>query len=59
MATATSSDWLGPLLDEIATAAGRTDELADVFERLRIDQGADEAGRRWWAAWGATDASPT
>ena len=59
MTTARSMDWLEPLTTEIAAAAGRPDELADVFERLLIDQGADEAGRRWWAAWGATDASPT
>lgn len=59
MTTARASDWLEPLTTEIAAAAGRPVELAGVFEQLRIDQGADEAGRRWWAAWGATDASAT
>jgi hypothetical protein len=52
-------DWLAPLTAEIAAAGNRPDDLALVFERLRSGLGADEAGRRWWAAFGATDASAT
>jgi hypothetical protein len=53
------SEWLEPLNAAISAAGGRADELALVFDRLQTDLGADEAGRRWWAAWGATDASAT
>lgn len=52
-------DWLGPLIGEIRDAAGDADLLSAIFERLRDEHGPDEAGRRWWAAFGATDASAT
>lgn len=51
------ADWLEPLVDEIS-AADETDRRA-IFIRLLDEFGAAEAGRRWWAASGATDASPT
>jgi len=51
-------DWLEPLINEIG-AADSPDVLGVIFERLREDLGPGEAGRRWWAAFGASDASPT
>jgi hypothetical protein len=54
-----SADWFDPLVDEIRTAADSPDELAALFEHLRTAHGASEAGRRWWAAFGASDASAT
>ena len=56
---ASTPPWLADLVDEIAQAAGDADRLGAVFERLRREVGAAEAGRRWWAAFGATDASAT
>lgn len=53
----TRGDWLDPLIDEIAAAD--TAERAEIFVRLRDEHGPEEAGRRWWAAFGATDASAT
>ena len=56
---ASTPPWLADLVDEIEQAAGDADRLGAVFERLRREVGAAEAGRRWWAAFGATDASAT
>ena len=44
---------------EIHAAGGDPDALTEVFDRLRRAHGSEEAGRRWWAAFGATDASAT
>lgn len=52
-------DWLVALIDEIERARGDSDALGAIFDRLRAEHGATEAGRRWWAAFGATDASAT
>ena len=52
-------DWLDPLIAEIREAADDPDALGTIFERLRKTHGPDEAGRRWWAAFGASDASAT
>ena len=41
------------------TAPDVTLGWAVVFDRLRRTHGPEEAGRRWWAAFGATDASAT
>jgi hypothetical protein len=51
-------EWLDPLIAEINAAAG-SDPLAAIFDRLRTEHGSEEAGRRWWAAFGASDASAT
>lgn len=51
--------WYEPLVAEIHAAGGDPDALTDVFDRLRRAHGSEEAGRRWWAAFGATDASAT
>lgn len=52
-------DWLGPLVAEIRAAAEDPERLAATFDRLRVEHGAAEAGRRWWAAFGASDATHT
>ena len=52
-------DWFEPLVAEIRAAGDDPDARADVFDRLRRTHGPEEAGRRWWAAFGATDASAT
>ena len=52
-------DWLDPLIGRIADAADDADALAAIFEALTADHGAEEASRRWWAAFGASDASAT
>lgn len=52
-------DWLEGLVAEIEQAGGDAVVLGAVFERLRGEFGATEAGRRWWAAFGSTDASAT
>ncbi len=51
-------EWLDPLIETINAAKG-SEALAAIFERLRVDYGPEEAGRRWWAAFGASDASAT
>jgi hypothetical protein len=56
---ATSPDWLDPLIDRIDDAGGDGAQLDRLFARLRSDLGPTEASRRWWAAFGATDASDT
>jgi hypothetical protein len=52
-------DWLDPLVGEIREAADDAEALAAIFERLRSEHGRNEAGRRWWAVFGASDASAT
>ncbi|MEM9518957.1 MAG: hypothetical protein AAGA37_06545 [Actinomycetota bacterium] len=52
-------DWLEALIDRIGEASGDVIQLETLFDRLRSDHGAAEASRRWWAAFGASDASPT
>ena len=52
-------DWLPALIAEIERAQGDDAALGAIFARLQAEHGAAEAGRRWWAAFGATDASPT
>lgn len=56
---ASSPDWLEPLIDRIDAAAGDPAELDSLFAELRAAHGGAEASRRWWAAFGATDASAT
>ena len=56
---ASTPAWLEALVAEIEQADGDADRLGAAFERLRRELGAAEAGRRWWAAFGATDASAT
>lgn len=51
--------WLDPLVDELEAAAGDPDHLAEIYSRLVADLGTEEAGRRWWAAFGSSDASHT
>lgn len=51
-------EWLEPLIETI-NAADNPETLAAAFERLRAEHGPEEAGRRWWAAFGASDASAT
>ena len=53
------ADWLEPLIDRIDAAAGDPTELDSLFAELRAAHGGAEASRRWWAAFGATDASAT
>ena len=57
-ATGSGPDWLEPLIDRVIAAEG-PEALAAVFEDLRAELGSAEAGRRWWAAFGASDASAT
>ena len=52
-------DWFDSLLADIREAADSPDRLAAIFEQLRTELGGEEAGRRWWAAFGASDASNT
>lgn len=52
-------DWLAALIEEIERAQGDAEVLGEIFSRLRAEHGGSEAGRRWWAAFGATDASAT
>ena len=51
--------WLEPLIAELDAAADSPARLAEIFERLKAELGAAEAGRRWWGAFGASDASHT
>lgn len=53
------SEWLEPLVDAISAAADEPDELGALFAQLQTELGEAEAGRRWWAAFGASDASAT
>jgi hypothetical protein len=53
------ADWFEPLLADLRAAGDSPTRLAEIFERLKTDLGAEEAGHRWWAAFGATDASNT
>lgn len=52
-------DWLAPLAEELRGIADFPEKLAARFERLRAELGAAEAGHRWWAVFGASDAAPT
>ena len=51
--------WLAPLVEQIRDAGDDSAAIGAVFARLEADVGAQEAGRRWWAAFAATDASET
>ena len=44
---------------ELRAAGDDPARLAEIFARLVTDVGAEEAGARWWAAFGASDASNT
>lgn len=57
-ATGSVPNWLEPLIDRIAAAEG-SETLAAIFDDLRTEHGSTEAGRRWWAAFGSSDASAT
>ena len=52
-------DWLESLIDRIDRAAGDPTRLDELFTELRSTHGPAEASRRWWAAFGASDASAT
>ena len=54
-----TADPIDELTEQIAAADGDASELAAIFAELHASLGPAEAGRRWWAAFGATDASPT
>lgn len=56
---AAAPDWLDSLIDQIDRAEGDPLTLHTLFADLRSTHGAAEAGRRWWAAFGASDASAT
>jgi hypothetical protein len=51
--------WLDALISELRAAADSPARLTEIFERLKADLGAEEAGHRWWMAFGASDASST
>ena len=58
-AVAAPPDWLESLIDRIDRAAGDPTRLDELFTELRSTHGPAEASRRWWAAFGASDASAT
>ncbi len=51
--------WLDSLISELRTATDSPTRLTEIFERLKAELGAEEAGHRWWMAFGASDASNT
>jgi hypothetical protein len=51
--------WLDSLISELRAAADSPPRLTEIFERLKVELGAEEAGHRWWTAFGASDASST
>ncbi len=53
------TEWLDPLITELRRAHDSPFELAAIFDRLKSEVGPEEAGRRWWMAFGASDASST
>lgn len=56
---AASPDWLDGLIDRIDHAGGDTAALEALYAELCSTLGGAEASRRWWAAFGASDASAT
>ena len=55
----TRAPWLEPLIVELRAAGDDAERLAEIFARLVAEVGPEEAGARWWAAFGASDASNT
>jgi hypothetical protein len=50
---------LDVLITELRSAAGDDERLVEIYERLSADVGSDAAGRLWWRAFGASDATHT
>ncbi len=51
--------WLEPLVADLRAAGDSPTRLAAIFERMKSEVGAEEAGRRWWSAFGASDVGQT